>query len=120
MKIVKNILIWFFITAYLIVIFGFINKENDLEICKSIDISIVDNSDNYFIEEEEVLTRLQNKGADNWSDAEKARWDAAEAVWKKIEDVRTVSDTLEASISGMNSDQLHAFARNIVKNSAWD
>ena len=62
MKIVKSILIWFFITAYLIVIFGFINKENDLEICKSIDISIVDASDNYFIEEDEVLTRLQNKG----------------------------------------------------------
>ena len=66
------------------------------------------------------MMSLQNKGSDNWSDAEKARWDAAEAVWKKISDVRTVSDTLESSISGMNSDQLHTFARNIVKNSAWD
>ena len=66
------------------------------------------------------MMSLQNKGADNWSDAEKARWDAAEAVWKKISDVRTVSDTLESSISGMNSDQMHTFARNIVKNSAWD
>ncbi len=66
------------------------------------------------------MMSLQNKGSDNWSDAEKARWDAAEAVWKKISDVRTVSDTLESSISGMNSDQMHTFARNIVKNSAWD
>ena len=65
------------------------------------------------------MMSLQNKGSDNWSDAEKARWDAAEAVWKKISDVRTVSDTLESSISGMNSDQMHTFARNIVKNSAW-
>ena len=66
------------------------------------------------------MMSLQNKGSDNWSDAEKARWDEAEAVWKKISDVRTVSDTLESSISGMNSDQMHTFARNIVKNSAWD
>ena len=66
------------------------------------------------------MMSLQNKGSDNWSDAEKARWAAAEAVWKKISDVRTVSDTLESSISGMNSDQMHTFARNIVKNSAWD
>ena len=66
------------------------------------------------------MMSLQNKGSDNWSDAEKARWDAAEAVWKKISDVRTVSDTLESSISGMNSAQMHTFARNIVKNSAWD
>ena len=66
------------------------------------------------------MMSLQNKGSDNWSGAEKARWDAAEAVWKKISDVRTVSDTLESSISGMNSDQMHTFARNIVKNSAWD
>ena len=65
------------------------------------------------------MMSLQNKGSDNWSDAEKARWDAAEAVWKKISDVRTVSDTLESSISVMNSDQMHTFARNIVKNSAW-
>ena len=66
------------------------------------------------------MMSLQNKGSDNWSDAEKARWDEAEAVWKKLSDVRTVSDTLASSISGMNSDQMHTFARNIVKNSAWD
>ena len=66
------------------------------------------------------MMSLQNKGSDNWTDAEKVRWDEAEAVWKKISDVRTVSDTLESSISGMNSDQMHTFARNIVKNSAWD
>ena len=66
------------------------------------------------------MMSLQNKGSDNWSDAEKARWAAAEAVWKKISDVRTVSDTLENSIADMSSDQMHAFARNIVKNSAWD
>ena len=66
------------------------------------------------------MMSLQNKGSDNWTDAEKVRWDEAEAVWKKISDVRTVSDTLENSIADMSSDQMHAFARNIVKNSAWD
>ena len=66
------------------------------------------------------MMSLQNKGSDNWTDAEKVRWDEAEAVWKKISDVRTVSDTLENSIADMSSDQMHAFARNIVKNSEWD
>ena len=66
------------------------------------------------------MMSLQNKGSDNWTDAETVRWDEAEAVWKKISDVRTVSDTLENSIADMSSDQMHAFARNIVKNSAWD
>ena len=65
------------------------------------------------------MMSLQNKGSDSWTDAEKVRWDEAEAVWKKISDIRTSSDTLEASISGMNSDQMHAFARNIVNNSGW-
>ena len=65
------------------------------------------------------MMSLQNKGSDNWTDAEKVRWDEAEAVWKKISDVRTVSDTLENSIADMNSDQMHAFARNIVNNSGW-
>lgn len=63
MKKLKEILIWLFIVTYLIVTFGFINREHDRVSCKLIDVEIVDNTGNYFIEKEDIITLLNNKGA---------------------------------------------------------
>ncbi len=63
MKKLKEILIWLFVLTYILVIFGFINKEHDMKVCKSLDVEIVDRTKNHFIEKEDVLTLLNDKRA---------------------------------------------------------
>lgn len=61
---IKSLITWIFIIAYLATIFGFISKENQEVVCKSVDIEVVDNTNNYFIQNEDVLGILKNNGFD--------------------------------------------------------
>ncbi|NOZ47478.1 MAG: hypothetical protein GXO79_11955 [Chlorobi bacterium] len=63
MKRAKQIIILVVLIAYLVVVYGFINRENEKEVCKSINVSVVDKSENHFIQKNEVISLLNNKGA---------------------------------------------------------
>lgn len=62
MKSVKEILIWVFIAAYLVVVLGFVAEERKTIPCISVNVHIIDETNNYFVEEEDIITTLYDKG----------------------------------------------------------
>ena len=64
MRKLKEILIGLFLLAYMILTYGFINKQENLQVCKKIDINITDQIENHFIEKKDILNMLTDRGAD--------------------------------------------------------
>jgi len=52
---IKNILIWLTIITYLIVSLSFVSTKEKASICSKIEINIVDNTENQFVEEQEII-----------------------------------------------------------------
>ena len=40
---------------------------------------------------------LAEKGRANWTEADRAAWEAQEAIWHRIDEIRAASDRLEAA-----------------------
>lgn len=59
---IKIILPWFTLAVYLVVVLSFIAAKRNEIICTNIKVTITDNSSNFFIEEEDVLSLLSDKG----------------------------------------------------------
>ncbi|OFY90002.1 MAG: hypothetical protein A2236_13350 [Bacteroidetes bacterium RIFOXYA2_FULL_33_7] len=59
---IKNILIWLTIITYLIVSLSFVSTKEKASICSKIEINIVDNTENQFVEEQEIINALKNNG----------------------------------------------------------
>lgn len=59
MKIVKNIIIWTFIIAYLIVAMSFVNNKRKAVVCNNINVSIVDSLSNQFVTKSEMIEFLR-------------------------------------------------------------
>lgn len=64
MRTIKNILPWFSILIYLILVLSFVSAKRKAILCNEIKIDITDNSSNFFIEEEDILDILNNKKVD--------------------------------------------------------
>jgi len=62
MKFVKEILSWILITAYLIVVLGFVSEERKNIPCISVHVQIIDRTNNYFVEEDDIITAIYDKG----------------------------------------------------------
>lgn len=58
----KNIVIWLAIIVYLIVSLSFVSNKEETNVCSKIDIQIVDNTQNQFVEEQDIINTLKNKG----------------------------------------------------------
>jgi len=58
----KDIFPWFTLAIYLVVILSFIAAKRNEITCNEIKVSITDNSSNFFIEEEDVISLLSDKG----------------------------------------------------------
>ena len=50
--------------VYLAVLFSFVNREDDHNVCKSIQVEITDDSENHFILKEDIFNLLNDKGVD--------------------------------------------------------
>ena len=61
-KNIKEILIWVAIIAYLIIAFSFVSEKEEQIPCSSVDVAIIDNSHNHFIEEDDVISMIYDKG----------------------------------------------------------
>ncbi|MFH2141938.1 MAG: hypothetical protein ABIJ97_05920 [Bacteroidota bacterium] len=58
---IKNIVIWFLIVIYIIIVFGFISDEKAFISCKNIEIEIGDKEKYQFIKEKDVLDIFKNE-----------------------------------------------------------
>lgn len=61
-KNIKEIFIWLSITAYLVIALSFVSEKESQIPCSSVDVAIIDNSHNHFIEEDDVISMIYNKG----------------------------------------------------------
>ncbi len=62
MQIVKNILIWGLLIAYLVVAMSFASEQRKSVVCNDIKVFLVDDTENKFVTEEEIKNLLNKKG----------------------------------------------------------
>jgi len=62
MQIVKNILIWGILIAYLIVAMSFVTERRKQVVCNDIKVFLVDNTEHKFVTENEIKDLLNKKG----------------------------------------------------------
>lgn len=58
MKRIVEILIWLGILAYLIIALGFVSGKRKQVPCMSVNVNIIDKTNNYFVEEEDVISLI--------------------------------------------------------------
>ncbi|HBS88998.1 MAG: hypothetical protein A2W91_06095 [Bacteroidetes bacterium GWF2_38_335] len=58
----KYILFWIVITAYSLITLGFSAIKREQVVCSNIEVIITDNTDNYFVEKEDVISMFLSKG----------------------------------------------------------
>ena len=64
MKRFGNILIWVLILSYLIVALSFVSEKRKNIPCHNIDVLITDKTNNYFVEKDDVIALIYDKGED--------------------------------------------------------
>jgi cell division protein FtsQ len=62
MKSFKEIATWVLIIGYLIVIFGFVSEGRKSIPCITVNVNITDETENFFVEEEDIITAIYDKG----------------------------------------------------------
>lgn len=61
MKSLREIIVWIFIAAYLVVVLGFVSAERKTIPCISVNVAITDETNNHFVEEDDIISTLYEK-----------------------------------------------------------
>lgn len=62
MKHLKNIVPWLLVMLYLVLALGFISAQRKAVVCNKVEVNITDGTSNFFIEEQDVVKMLNDKG----------------------------------------------------------
>ncbi|MCK5823023.1 MAG: hypothetical protein KAG95_03405 [Bacteroidales bacterium] len=61
-KKIKEIIIWLSIITYLVIALSFVSEKEEQIHCSSVEVAIVDDSQNHFIKEDDVISMIYDKG----------------------------------------------------------